>query len=93
MSNSFHNSEGAHVILAYLLIFAPVGWNVVARVQTQVNLIANIERFWDVPTVIMVLYNDIGEALANLSIIPASKALAENLLHEVPGPPQVHSVH
>lgn len=51
----------------------------------QVNLITNIKRFWDVLTVVMVLYNDIGEALADLSVVPVSKALIENLLHEFPG--------
>ena len=72
-------------MLTYLLILAPVGWNVIAGVQIQINLIANIKRFWDVLTVVMVLHNDIGKALADLSIVLVSKALVENLLHEFPG--------
>lgn len=71
--------------MTYLFILAPVGWNIIVRVQIQVNLITNIERFWNVLMVVIVLYDDIGEALADLSIILVSKALIENLLHEFPG--------
>ena len=71
--------------MTYLFILTPVGWNVIAGVQMQVNSITNIERFWDVLMVVMVLYNDISKALTNLSIILVSKASVENLLHEFPG--------
>ena len=35
--------------------------------------------------VVMMLYNNIGEALADLNVILVSKASVENLLHEFPG--------